>query len=59
MLEKNINIQSVVKILKDYSDRDLIHEISNNKNITYFEFLRKSEEFFYFLTEKKKIKTRR
>ena len=48
MLEKNINIQSVVKILKDYSDRDLIHEISNNKNITYLEFLRKSEEFFYF-----------
>ncbi len=55
MLEKNINIQSVVKILKDYSDRDLIHEISNNKNITYLEFLRKSEEFFYFLTEKKKL----
>ncbi len=56
MLEKNININSIIKILENNSDRNLIHQIISDKKFTYSQFLKKSKEFFYFLNEKKKLK---
>ena len=56
MLNKKFNINSVIKILQNKAQKELIHEISDNKIITYSGFLKQSLEFCNFLQHKKKLK---
>ncbi len=56
MLNKKFNIQSIIKILEDKGEKELIQELRENKIITYSGFLKKSLEFLNFLQNKKKLK---
>ena len=58
MLNEKLNIHSIIKILQKNSDKPLIHELKDNKIISYSVFLSKSLEFLYFLQNKKKLKER-
>ena len=56
MLDEKINIQSVIKFLENKGEKTLIHQLNDDKKITYSGFLKKSREFLYFLQNKKKLK---
>lgn len=56
MLDKKISINTVIKILEKNGEKTLIHQVNHNKKISYSDFLKKSQEFLYFLQNKKKLK---
>ena len=57
MLDEKIDIHSVIKFIENNGERLLIHQLNNDKKITYSGFLKRSREFLYYLQNIKKLKS--